>query len=106
VSVASAGPYASLHLAPDRQPHQHSITVFFTGRMPFLPLNQRRQSTEGTLARWQKTDLDTKTSAENWHPRTVVRKWKDTSRSNNLFSGQQQIDIGIVIDNSNDRARR
>ena len=28
VAVASAGPYASLHLAPDRQPH-HS---FFTGR--------------------------------------------------------------------------
>jgi len=45
--VASAGPYASLHLAPDRQPHQHSTTLFFTGRMPFLPPNQQRQSTEG-----------------------------------------------------------
>jgi len=48
VAVASAGPYASLHLAPDRQPHQHPTTLFFTGRMPFLPLNQQRQSTEGT----------------------------------------------------------
>jgi len=29
VAVASAGPYASLHLAPDRQPHQHLTTLFF-----------------------------------------------------------------------------
>ena len=49
VAVASAGLYASLHLAPDRQPHQHPNTLmFFTGRMPFLPPNQQRQSTEGT----------------------------------------------------------
>ena len=47
VAVASAGPYASLHLAPDRQPHQHPTTLFFTGRMPFLPPNQQPQSTEG-----------------------------------------------------------
>jgi len=49
VAVASAGPYASLHIAPDRQPHQHSTTQFFTGRMPFLPPNQQRQSTEGKV---------------------------------------------------------
>jgi len=48
--VASAGPYASLHLAPDRQPHQHPTTLFFTGRMPFLPPNQQHQSTEDTHA--------------------------------------------------------
>ena len=50
MAVASAGPYgpyASLHLAPDRQPHQHPTAQFFTGRMPFLPPNQQRQSTEG-----------------------------------------------------------
>ena len=47
--MASAGPYASLHLAPDRQPCQHPTTLFFTGRMPFLPPNQQRQSTEGKL---------------------------------------------------------
>jgi len=48
--VASAGLYASLHLAPDRQPHQHPTTLmFFTGRMPFLPPNQQRQSTEDIL---------------------------------------------------------
>jgi len=45
-TVASAGLYASLHLAPDRQPSQHPTTQFFTGWMPFLPTNQQRQSTE------------------------------------------------------------
>jgi len=41
VAVASAGLYASLHLAPDRQPRQHPTTLFFTARMPFLPPNQQ-----------------------------------------------------------------
>jgi len=44
VAVASAEPYASLHLAPDRQPHQHLTTLIFTGRMPFMPPKQQRQS--------------------------------------------------------------
>jgi len=44
--------YASLHLAPDSQIGQHPTTQFFTGRMPFLPLNQQRQSTEGKTAYW------------------------------------------------------
>ena len=48
MAVASAGPYASLHLAPDRLPRRHPTTQFFTGWMPFLPPNQQRQSTEGT----------------------------------------------------------
>ena len=43
--MASAGPYASLHLAPDRKPRQHPTTQFFTGRMPFLPPNQQCQRT-------------------------------------------------------------
>jgi len=50
MAVASAGPYATLQLAPDRQPHQHPTTLFSTDRMPFLPPNQQRQSTEGTGA--------------------------------------------------------
>jgi len=49
VVVASAGSYASLHLATDRQPRRHPTTQIFTGRMPFLPPNQQRQSTEGTF---------------------------------------------------------
>jgi len=43
MAMASAGPYASLHLAPDRQPRQHATTQFFTGRVPFLPPKQQRQ---------------------------------------------------------------
>ena len=39
-----------------RQPRQHPTTQFFTGRMPFLPPNQQRQSIEGTvrLCYWRK----------------------------------------------------
>ena len=48
VAVASAGPYASLHLAPGRKPCQNPTAQFFTGRMPFLPPNQQCQSTEGS----------------------------------------------------------
>jgi len=40
--------YASLHLAAVREPCQYPATQFFTGRMPFLPPNQQRQSTEGS----------------------------------------------------------
>jgi len=47
VAVEPTGPYASLHLAPDRQPRQHPTIQFFTGRMPFLQPNQQCQSTEG-----------------------------------------------------------
>ena len=49
MSVASSGPYASLHLTPDRQPCQHLTTQFFTGRMPFLLPSQQHQSTEGKV---------------------------------------------------------
>ena len=51
------GPYASLHLASDRQPGQHPTTQIFTGRMPFLPPNQQRQSTEG-IADYAATNRD------------------------------------------------
>ena len=47
MAVASAGPYASLHLALDRHHASTPPLSFFTGRMPFLPPNQQRQSTEG-----------------------------------------------------------
>ena len=55
--ISWAGPYASLHLAPDRQPHQHPTAQFFTGRMPFLPPNQQRQSTEGKDKTTKKIEL-------------------------------------------------
>jgi len=48
VAVASAGPYASLHLASDRDNHASTPPLsFFAGRMPFLLPNQQHQSTEG-----------------------------------------------------------
>ena len=34
MAVASAGPYASLHLAPDRQPHQHPPLCFLQAGCP------------------------------------------------------------------------
>jgi len=55
VAVASDGPYANLHLAPDRQPCQHPTTQFFTGRMPFLTPNEQCQTTEGTTVKTQVT---------------------------------------------------
>jgi len=58
VAVASAGPYASLHLAPDRLPRQHPTTQFFTGRMPFLPPNTQHQRTEGMLSFVTVADID------------------------------------------------
>jgi len=48
VAVASAGPYASLHLIPDNHTNIPPLS-FFTGRMPFLPPNQQRQSTQGNI---------------------------------------------------------
>ena len=49
VAVASAGPYARMQIAPDRQLRQHSTTQSFTGWMPFLPPSQQHQSTEGRV---------------------------------------------------------
>jgi len=46
VAVASAGPYANLHLYPDTYPRQHPTTLLFTGWMPFLSSNRQRQNTE------------------------------------------------------------
>jgi len=47
--VASAEPYASQYIAPDRQWHQYPTTQFFTHRMSFLLPNQQHQSTEGSF---------------------------------------------------------
>jgi len=51
--VASAGPYASLHLDPDKYHASTPPLSFFTGWMPFLPPNQQRQSTEGMTKVYQ-----------------------------------------------------
>ena len=47
MAVESAGPYASLHLAPEITTPAAPTTYFLTGRMPLLPpTDQQRQSTE------------------------------------------------------------
>jgi len=59
MAMASAGPYTNhLHLAPDRQPRQHLITQFFTGRMLFLTPNQHCQSTKATIDANEKPKLE------------------------------------------------
>jgi len=54
VAVASAGPYTVCKFAPrSRQITTRAPTtqfLQFTDRMPFLPPNQQRQSTEGTVS--------------------------------------------------------
>jgi len=53
-----------------RQPRQHPTTQFFTGRMPFLPPNQQRQSTEG---KYQFTKVLCKNNVWN---HTKLKQWK------------------------------
>jgi len=62
VAVASAGPYASLHLASDRYPCQHPTAQ---GWMLFLPTNQQRRSTEGLIGMQNKLKSFTGMSS-NW----------------------------------------
>ena len=38
-----------MQICTSLQTDNHTTTQFFTGRMPFLPPNQQRQSTEGTV---------------------------------------------------------
>ena len=60
-------------------PHQ---SIFFTGRMPFLPPNQQRQSTEGTniLYTSMTNQQHTVTQRFNWwtHPRRLVLAQSNT----------------------------
>jgi len=44
---------------------QHPITQFFTGRMPFLPPNQQRQSTEGKKGKETEVKEKEETRREN-----------------------------------------
>ena len=48
MAVESAGPYASLHLAPDNHASTAPLSFLQAG-YPSLPPNQQRQSTEGTF---------------------------------------------------------
>ena len=50
--VASAGPYASLHLTPDRYPHQHPTTLLFFYRPDALPATQPTASKHWRHVKW------------------------------------------------------
>jgi len=39
----------NMQVCTSLQTDNQTSTQFFTGRMPFLPANQQRQSTEGTI---------------------------------------------------------
>jgi len=65
VAVASAGLYANLHLTTDSHANMPPVS-FFTGRMPFLPPNQQRQSTEGKLSPWRPTSYIRQVNGVNW----------------------------------------
>ena len=84
--MASAGPYASLHLATDRQPHQHPTTLFFY-RPDALPAAQptaskhwrqlqTHRNTYRDRHRNRKTDRQQQTyeySREFSHPQSLIK---------------------------------
>jgi len=68
--MASAGSIANnLHLAPDN--HASTSPLSFTGRMPFLPPYQQRQSTEGSYF-----IVREKVPFTDWH----IRSFKSLTR--------------------------
>jgi len=85
LAVTSVGPYASLHLAPDRLPRQHPTSQCFTGQMPFLPRNQQRQSTEGVKI----ITVIITSSSQNYacvriYVRWALRRWSTQRRCSRL----------------------
>jgi len=83
VAVASAGPYASLHLTPDRQPRQHPTTRFLqagcpscrpTNSVKALKASRIKQSTGLNIYNWQEIAMAVKVSSgkERGFPRNNV----------------------------------
>jgi len=70
VAVASAGPYADLHLTQTDNHVRIPPLSFFTGRMPFLPPNQQHQSTEVNPDNRTTFVLVLPTHPSVWHPPT------------------------------------
>ena len=89
MAVASAGSYASLHLAPDIEPRQHSTTQFFTGQMPFLPPNQQCQSTEGITYRMGR-EINTITHT---HTHTFNGPFSGTTQASWYQKGKTNLDF-------------
>jgi len=67
-----------MQICTSLQTNNHASTPplsFFTGRMPFLPPNQQRQSTEGF---WTHNAKKVDAASKNYHSRHNARKkkWK------------------------------
>jgi len=77
--VASAGPYASLHLAPDRKPRQHPTTRFFY-RPDALPAAQPTVSEHWRQKFRMTTSIINKVWWWRWWPVSlfVISLWDDT----------------------------
>jgi len=58
VAVASAGPYASLHLTPDRQPHQHPTTQLLGAGCPSCRPTNSVKALKASYARGMPHDND------------------------------------------------
>ena len=59
MAMASAGPYASLHLAPDRQPHQHPTTLFLQAGCPSCRPTNSVKALKATLGEVQLNEITT-----------------------------------------------
>jgi len=62
---------------------QHPTTQFFTGRMPFLPPNQQRQSTEGKHVITQ--SIFSQAGCPSCRPTNSVKALKANTSSLNQF---------------------
>ena len=65
---------------------QHPTTQFFTGRMPFLPPNQQRQSTEGKTAAF--------TQSLKYSTNTVYWLFTPFSKDNNIMTDLANSECG------------
>ena len=93
--MASAGPCASLH------PRSRQITTpaphhsFFTGRMPFLPPNQQRRSTEGRAPRRPRTLIGSHTLSVRYsRRRAAAMTGSDRNRPWRLLTSE--LDMAIT----------
>jgi len=75
--------------------HASTPPQFFTGRMPFLPPNQQRQSTEGL-----ENTTTRKYHWTHWAIQTRDMKWFKKPAATNLFQKKTQHDIKCSLLNN------
>jgi len=96
-AVALAGPYANnLHLAPDRQPHQHLITQFLQARCSSWH-RTNSASTDGTLANYTQTHKHTNTHTQT-HTHTFNGPFSGTTQVSRYQKGRTNLDFTEASD--------